>query len=156
MPNFSSSMGDFFRYLILIFSSTFIGGVVSSITSILALFLMGDLLLGWRWLGLIGALVGLLMGFCSVMREIGVGSFMTNQRVLGATLYTYRDKVIEDNWFDYIYFFSAFALFVVYLWAFNPVMESDTFLTDITCLALALVGVAAIYISIRVLSIKII
>ena len=155
MTKFSSSMGDIFRYLLLVLISTLIGGVISSITSILALFLMGDLLVGWHWLGLIGALVGLLMGFCTVMREIGVGSFMTDQRVLGATLYTYRDKIIEDNWFDYIYFFSAFALFVVYLWAFNPVMESETFLTDVTCLALALVGVAAIYISIRIINKKI-
>ena len=98
-----------------------------------------------------GVFIGLVIGVCSVLREEGVGSFMTDQMLLGAQLITYRDKVIESNWFDYASFFSAFALFVLDLWAFNPAMESGTFLSDVVCLVLAGGGAAAIYLVIRTL-----
>jgi hypothetical protein len=144
-------MRSILEYVSLVFVLALIGGAVSALTGFLARFLTSDLLLGWRWLGLLGSFFGFVMGLCSVMRAEGVGSFMTNQQVLGATMYTYRDKVIESNWFDYVSFFSAFALFIVDLWAFNPAMESGTFLSDVMCLVLAGGGAAAVYLAIRVL-----
>ena len=135
----------------LVLVSALVGAAVSALTGFVARFFTGGLLLGWMRLGLLGSFIGFVMGLCSVMREEGVGSFMTDQQVLGAQLITYRDKVIESNWFDYVYFFSAFALFVVDLWAFDPAMEPGTFLSDVACLALAGGGAAAVYVAIRML-----
>jgi len=78
------------------------------------------------------------MGVCSVARMEGIGSYMTDQLVLGATVYRYREKIVEGNYFDYVFFFAAFALFLVNLWAYNPAFETGTFSSDMLCLALAL------------------
>jgi len=152
MPQFISRAREIFEYIPLIVSSTLVGGVVSAITGILVQSFLNDLLLGWKSLGSLGSIIGCVMGFYSVMKIENIGSFMTDQMVLGATMYTYRDKIIEANWFDYVFFFSAFALFILNLWAYNPAMESGTFLSDILSLALALGGVIVICISIQMLS----
>ena len=98
------------------------------------------MLLGWRTLGVVGAFMGGVMGACSVARMEGIGSYMTDQLVLGATVYRYSEKIVEGNYFDYVFFFAAFALFLVNLWAYNPAFETGTFSSDMLCLALAFGG----------------
>ena len=60
--------------------------------------------------------------------------------MLGATVYRYSEKIVEGNYFDYVFFFAAFALFLVNLWAYNPAFETGTFSSDVLCLVLALGG----------------
>jgi len=148
MPQFTSRAREIFKYASLIVGSVLVGGVVSAVSGILAQSFLNDLLLEWESLGLLGAIIGCVMGFCSVMKIEGIGSFMTDQ----AGVIRYRDKIVKANWFEYVFFFSALALFIVNVWAYNPAMESDTFLSDILSLALALGGVIVICISIQMLS----
>ena len=100
MPQFISRAREIFGYIPLIVGSTLVGGIVSAVTGILVQSFLNDLLLGWKSLGIVGAIIGCVLGFCSVMKMESIGSFMTDQQILGATMYTYRDKIIEDNWFD--------------------------------------------------------
>jgi hypothetical protein len=109
MSHFISRAREIFEYIPLIVSSTLVGGVVSAITGILAQSFLNNLLLGWKSLGIFGSIIGFVLGFCSVMKIEKIGSYMTDTVMFGGTTITYRDKIIEDNWFDYVFFFSARA-----------------------------------------------
>lgn len=123
-----------------ILGSAIIGGSVTSAAGFCAGTLVEHMLLGWRMLSVVGAFIGGVMGVCSVAKMEGIGSYMTDQQVLGATVYRYRQKVVEENYFDYVFFFAGFALFLVNLWAYNPAFETSIFSSDVLCLALAFGG----------------
>jgi hypothetical protein len=148
MPHPISGARKIVKYASLIVGSILVGGVVSAVTGILAQSFLNNSLLEWKSLGLLGAIIGCVMGFCSVMKIEGLGSFMTDQ----VGVIRYKEKIVKANWFDYMFFFSALVLFVINVWAYNPAMESGTFLSDILSLALALGGVIVICISIHMLS----
>lgn len=145
-------MDGSFKNIGIILGSVFIGGIITAIVGFFTEKIVEDILLEWRMLGVVGAIVGTVMGICTVVKKEGIGSYMTDQQVLGATVYQYRHKIIEENYFDYIFFFAAFALFVVDLWAYNPAFESGTFSSDILCLALAFGNVSAMSLLILKLS----
>lgn len=134
-------MIDIVLAVAVILGSAIIGGSFTAAAGLCAGTLAEHMLLEWRMLGVVGAFIGGVMGACSVAKMEDIGSYMTDQLVLGATVYRYSEKIVEANYFDYVFFFAAFALFLVNLWAYNPAFETGTFSSDMLCLALAFGGV---------------
>ena len=148
-------------YIALLVGSSLVGGLTSAIMGFLVtelskggvLVLKNGVLLDVGMFGMAGAIIGGVLGVCEIMVAEGVGSHMTDEAWVGGYTIRYSDKIVEENWFEYVSFFSTFGFIIVHIWAYN--MEDKgpgAFASFFFCIALAVGGALLVFLSVRKLS----